>query len=93
MNIAIMGATSHIAKGLIDRFLQSGKDHIYLFSRSAGKIQNFLAVIDISGNENYTICTNYQDFSSFSYDVIINCVGVGTLNKLRRNFTIVFFGY
>jgi nucleoside-diphosphate-sugar epimerase len=90
MNIAIMGATSHIAKGLIDRFLQSRKDHIYLFSRSAGKIQNFLAAINASANENYTICTNYQTFSSFSYDVIINCVGVGTLNKLRRNFRLYF---
>jgi nucleoside-diphosphate-sugar epimerase len=90
MNIAIMGATSHIAKGLIDRFLQSGKDHIYLFVRSADKIKNFLSTIATSENDNYTICTNYQDFFSFSYDVIINCIGVGTLNKHRGNYTLYF---
>ena len=28
MNIVIMGATSHIAKGLIDRFLHRGDDRI-----------------------------------------------------------------
>ena len=45
MNIAIMGATSHIAKGLIDRFLHKGDDYIYLFGRTADKIQHFLAAI------------------------------------------------
>jgi len=90
MNIVIMGATSHIAKSLIDRFLHSGDDHIYLFARSADKIQQFLAAIGRSGNNNYTICTNYQDFSSLSYDVIINCVGVGTLKKHRGDYTVYF---
>jgi len=90
MNIAIMGATSHIAKGLIDRFLHKGVDHLYLFARSADKIQNFLTAIGASGNDHYTICTNYRAFLSFSYDVILNCVGVGTLNKHRGDYTAYF---
>ena len=65
MNIAIMGATSHIAKGLIDRFIHKGDDHLYLFSRSADKIQDFLTAIGASGNDHYTICTNYRLFHRF----------------------------
>jgi nucleoside-diphosphate-sugar epimerase len=90
MNIAIMGATSHIAKGLIDRFLHKGDDHLYLFGRTADKIQHFLNAIGRSGNSNYTICTDYHVFESFSYDVIINCVGVGTLNKHRGDYPAYF---
>jgi len=90
MNIVIMGATSHIAKGLIDRFLQSGEEHLYLFTRSADKVQLFLDAIGRQGKSNCTICTDYQAFSSFSYDVIINCVGVETRNKHNCDFTRYF---
>ncbi len=90
MNIAIMGATSHIAKGLIDRFIHKGDDHLYLFARSADKIQDFLTAIGASGNDHYTICTNYRAFSSFSYDVILNCVGAGTLNRHGGDYTVYF---
>jgi nucleoside-diphosphate-sugar epimerase len=85
-----MGATSHIAKSLIQRFLHNGDDHMYLFGRRADKIQQFLDAIGRPGNGNYTICLDYQAFSSFSYDVIINCVGVGTRNKHDFDFTRYF---
>ena len=68
MNIVIMGATSHIAKGLIDRFLHRGDDHMYLFSRSGEKVEHFLDAIGGPGKGNHTICTDYRAFSSFSYD-------------------------
>ena len=90
MNIVIMGATSHIAKGLIDKFLRDGDDHMYLFSRSLNKIQQFLDMIGSPGNDAYSVCTDYQAFPSFSYDVIINCVGVETRNKHNCDFTRYF---
>ena len=90
MNIVIMGATSHIAKGLIDRFLHNGDDHMYLFSRSVDKIQHFLSTIGRPGDGKYTICPDYRAFPSFSYDVIINCVGVETRNKHNCEFTRYF---
>ena len=90
MNIVIMGATSHIAKGLSDRFLHRGDSHLYLFARSAEILQQFLVTIGIRGNGNYTICPDYQAFSSFSYDAIINCVGVETRNKHNCDFTRYF---
>jgi nucleoside-diphosphate-sugar epimerase len=85
-----MGATSHIAKGLIDRFLHQGDDYLYLFGRTEDKIRHFLGTIGRPGTDNYTICTDYQAFASFSYDVIINCVGAGTLNRHRSDYTLYF---
>ena len=90
MNIVIMGATSHIAKGLIDKFIRSGEHHLYLYSRSAGKVQQFLTAIGRSGDRNYEICSDYQTFSHSSYDVIINCIGVETRNKHNCDFTRYF---
>ncbi len=90
MNIVIMGATSHIGKGLIDRFLRRGDDHMYLFSRSGDKVEHFLDAIGGPGKGNHTICTDYRDFPSFSYDVVINCVGVETRNKHDCDFTRYF---
>jgi nucleoside-diphosphate-sugar epimerase len=90
MNIAVMGATSHIAKGLIARFVHRGKDHMYLYSRSADKAQSFLDTLGTSANGHHTICNDYRGFSSFSYDVIINCVGVETRNKHNCDFTRYF---
>lgn len=92
MNIAILGATSHIAKGLIDRFLHSGDDHLYLFARSGEKIKQFLDGTGRPANSNFSVCMDYQAFTSFSYDVIISCVGVGTRNKddfdFRKYFSV-----
>jgi nucleoside-diphosphate-sugar epimerase len=90
MNIVILGATSHIAKGLIDKFLHRGDDHLYLFTRSAETLQQFLSSIGKHGDNNHTVCPEYQTFSSFSYDVIINCVGVETRNKHNCDFTRYF---
>jgi nucleoside-diphosphate-sugar epimerase len=90
MNIVIMGATSHIAKGLIDQFLRSGDFHLHLFTRSADRLQHFLDAIGKPRNVNYTICADYNLFSSFSHDVIINCVGVETRNKNNCDFTRYF---
>jgi nucleoside-diphosphate-sugar epimerase len=90
MNIAIMGATSHIAKGLIYRFLQKGHDHLILFVRSAAKIQAFLDANGRPANGTYTVCADYSAFSSFPVDVIINCVGVETRNKHNCDFTRYF---
>lgn len=90
MNIVVMGATSHIAKGLIDRFLHKGDDHVQLFTRSGDKVRQFLDAIGMAGEGNYTICTDYKAFSTFPYDVIINCVGVETRNKHNCDFTRYF---
>lgn len=90
MNIAITGATSHIAKGLIIRFLDNPQNHLYLFSRNLEKVRQFLFFENRATNVNYSLCDDYQQFTSFSFDVIINCIGVETRNKHNCDFTRYF---
>ena len=90
MNIVIMGATSHIAKGLIDRFLNRGEERLFLFSRSKDKVFNFCDSLGGRRNQSVHISDDYQTFSSNWYDVIINCVGVETRNKHNCDFTRYF---
>lgn len=88
--IAILGSTSHIAKGLINNFLQSGEFSLHLYTRSPDKFHSFLGAIGKSPEKGCVIHEGYSDFMKCSYDVVINCVGVGTLNKLRGNYTVYF---
>ncbi len=88
--IAILGATSHIAKGLIANFLQSGDFELHLYVRSSDKINDFLEKIRQSANKKLIIHKRYDDFLEGDYDVVINCVGVGTLNKLQGDYSKYF---
>ena len=90
LKIAILGSNSHIAKGLIYNFLQSGAFSLDLYTRSPSKVRSFLGVIGKSRNKDCVIHAGYGNFLKSSYNVAINCVGVGTLNKLRGNFAQYF---
>jgi nucleoside-diphosphate-sugar epimerase len=79
--IAVLGSTSHIAKGLIKNFLEDGRFDLHLYTRSPNKVVGFLSNIGKSTDNNCIIHEGYNDFLKSSYDVIINCVGVGTLRK------------
>lgn len=87
-NIAILGATSHIAKGLIYNFQQSGEFDLHLYARSAAKTRDFLMAI--GAEKNYTVYEGFTDFLNHDYDAVINCVGVGTLNKHKGDYTAYF---
>jgi nucleoside-diphosphate-sugar epimerase len=88
--IAILGSTSHIAKGLINNFLKSGGFNLHLYTRSPEEVHSFLGAIEKSTNKECAIHEGYSDFIKCSYDVLINCVKVGTLNKLRSNYAQYF---
>jgi nucleoside-diphosphate-sugar epimerase len=72
--IAILGATSHIAKGLIDNFCEDKANKLYLFARSTDRVKDFLISINCGG-----VCKvkPLAEFGKDQYDVIINCVGIG----------------
>jgi hypothetical protein len=89
-NIAILGSTSHIAKGLINNFLQSGGFCLHLYTRSPDRLLRFLDGLEESMERDHTLHEGYDDFTEGSYDVIINCVGVGTLSKLAGNYSNYF---
>jgi len=90
MNLAILGATSHIAKGLIQRFLAHPQHHLQLFSRNPDQVELFLDAIGQSGSPHCSIRSDYSRLTSLSCESIINCIGVETRNKLDCDFTRYF---
>lgn len=89
-NIAILGSTSHIAKGLINNFLQDAGFNLYLYTRSPEKIRSFIGSTGKSPDEGCVIHRGYRSFRRHSYAVIINCVGAGTMSKPGDNYSSYF---
>ena len=90
LEIALFGATSHIAKGLIYNFLQRRGFILHLYTRSLDKTLSFLDAIGASAGKVCVVHHGYENFMQCSYDVVINCVGVGTMNKLQGNYVNYF---
>jgi nucleoside-diphosphate-sugar epimerase len=90
LKIAILGSSSHIAKGLINNFLQNKKFSLHLYTMSPKKTHAFVEAIGNSPVKNCVTHKDYDDLLQYSYDVIINCIGVGTHNKLQGNYTDYF---
>lgn len=84
--IAILGATSHIAKGLIQNFLRTGQYKLSLFGRSVGRINSFLNNLSKHLSENCSVFEGYDNLLKHEYDAIVNCIGVGTSNKLEKKY-------
>ncbi len=85
--IAILGATSHIAKGLIDNFCKAKANKLYLFARSTDKVKYFLTSIKCG-----RVCKlkPFAEFGKDKYDVIINCVGIGNPDLLKDTGAAIF---
>jgi nucleoside-diphosphate-sugar epimerase len=88
--IAISGATSHIAKGLIHHFTSAGEVRLFLFARDVKPLHRFLKDIGALESGDLTIYQGYQEFLEYSYDVIINCVGLGTVSEEPHVYTSFF---
>ena len=84
-SIAIIGATSHIAKGLISSFSQSNDSRLFLFGRNPEKIKLFLREEKIN-LEHFT--GTFEELSKYDYDCIINCVGIGRYDQVENVFEI-----
>lgn len=85
--IAIIGSTSHIAKGLIYNFSITGDYELFLFARSLKSVENFLNLIKYKGK--YFLKT-FSEFSKSKYDVIINCVGIGSSVDIKNKISACF---
>ena len=85
--IAIIGATSHIAKGLIYNFCNRGEYELFLFARSLDRLKNFLN--NIGCNRIYSI-KPFSEFNNNKYDVVINCVGIGDTAKQKDEISSIF---
>lgn len=85
--IAILGATSHIAKGLIYHLGQDGKYDLCLFARSPGRADEFLNTI---GLDSRFKAKSFEEFGKESYGAVINCVGIGDPGKLSNAGSAIF---
>jgi len=87
--IAILGATSHIALGLIHNFSLSGDLELYLFARSPERLQPLLGSVCRAGGRAVRVLS-FEKFAFHSYDAVINCVGGGSPGKLLQDPLSVF---
>jgi len=85
--IAILGATGHIAKGLIFNLGNSGGYDLRLFARSPERVSAFLAAIGMGDRFQ---AKYYDEFDRGSYDAIINCIGIGDPGKLKDAASSIF---
>ncbi len=88
--IAILGATSHIAKGLINNFLSRDSVRLFLFARNARPVPVFLKETVGTRGGDVTIIEGYRTFSEKAYDLIINCIGLGTVSEEPHIYTSFF---
>lgn len=87
MRIAILGATSHIAKGLISCWAKEGEKHrLLLYARDLVRLAEFLKTIPSCFVELYHI----EDFGTQDCDVVVNCIGFGNPQKLKENLSSIF---
>jgi nucleoside-diphosphate-sugar epimerase len=86
--IAILGATSHIAKGLIARLRTRPAGELALFARAPERITAFLEALGVSHASVRVL--PMDRFASGRYDVVINCVGIGDPAVLRREIASIF---
>lgn len=88
ITVAIIGATSHIAKGLIYHFCKNSSCTPYLFARSVKQVKAFLESI---GCVNSTVSVSeLTNFTTGKYDIIINCIGIGQPERLDKNTSLLF---
>jgi nucleoside-diphosphate-sugar epimerase len=74
MRIAILGATSQIARDLIISFSATADKHLHLFARRPEEVSKWLASAGMP--ERYPV-NDFPEFSKNEFDAVINFVGVG----------------
>lgn len=89
MRVAILGATSHIAKTLI-RLLPTKADvRLALFARDPERVRQFVEQHKLS-----KLCSVvdgcFSGFSAGDYQAVINCVGIGSSQTLKADPGAVF---
>lgn len=74
MKIAILGATSQIARDLIVSFSADADKKLHLFARRPDEVTKWLAFAGLSGR--YPV-DDFAEFAGQEFDAVINFVGVG----------------
>ncbi|WP_158904925.1 NAD-dependent epimerase/dehydratase family protein [Rectinema subterraneum] len=87
MKIAILGATSHIAKNLIYYFAKDPQCELFLFARNKQAVHEFIESCD---SISFSRVLGFEEFLDGNYDAVINCVGIGDPHK-QKDAGVEFF--
>ncbi|WP_347988754.1 NAD(P)-dependent oxidoreductase [Methylomonas sp. AM2-LC] len=87
MRIAILGASSEIAKDLIFAYSETNDIKLYLFARNADKVNAWLLSVGLAGRY---VAASFTEFGLQEYDAIINFVGVGNPVKAQALGNSIF---
>lgn len=74
LKIAILGATSQIARDLVLSFSNGGGGQLYLFARRPAEVRKWLAATGLPGNH---AVDDFPGFAQNEFDAVINFVGAG----------------
>src|SRR5262245_58213755 len=74
MRIAMLGATSQLARDLILTFGRDGGAELQLFARRPEAVAAWLAAVGLAGRFS---AADFGDFPGGSYDAVVNFVGAG----------------
>lgn len=74
MRIAILGATSQIARDLIVSFSTTEDKHLHLFARRPNEVTKWLAAVGLPAR--YSV-DEFSGFAKQEFEAVINFVGVG----------------
>jgi nucleoside-diphosphate-sugar epimerase len=85
--IAILGATGHIAKGLLFGWKGAAASELHAFARSADRLTGFLQE---NGLFPEVHVHPFSDFGAFDADAVINCVGIGNPTRLAEHPEEIF---
>lgn len=86
VRIAILGATSHIAKGLIAAWGVRDDRELLLYARSPERVLQFTARAGIPGHAVLPV----EEFGQSPCDVIVNCIGIGDPGRLSHDTAGIF---
>lgn len=87
LRIAILGATSHIAKGLIACWIERHDRELLLYARSPEHVQEFIGQL---GRSTETKVLPIEEYGREQHDVVVNCVGFGNPQRLKDNLADIF---
>lgn len=80
MRIAVLGATSQIARDLVHSFSAQGEQHEWvLFARRPEAVEQWLTGVGLAGQHVVVTFASFFTFADDSspFDAVLNCVGVG----------------
>lgn len=85
--VAILGATGHVGKSIINSAINDERYELFLFARSRERTDAFLTSI---GAHPGIPVMGFSQFPDGEYDAVINCVGIGSPQKLKNELASIF---